>query len=144
MNILFLCKANLFRSRMSHVFFERYNTNESHNVDSAALVYDFKTPHRLVVKVMKEIDLDISNKIPKKVNQELIDWADLIVLMFPDLEEPLNNFEIDNKEIEIWDVEDITVDHNEDAHLTKFIQSRIIIEKKVKEFVENLNKKNEY
>jgi len=130
MNILFLCKANLFRSRVAHEFFERYNDNDEHKVDSAALVYDFKTPHRLVVKVMNEIDIDISEKIPKKVNQELIDWADLIVLMFSDLEEPLNKYKIDDKKIEIWDVEDITVDHNEDAHLTKFIQSRIIIEKK--------------
>ena len=140
MNILFLCKANLFRSRMAHEFFEMYNKNNNHIVDSAALIYDFKTPHKLVINAMKEINVDISNKNPKKVNQDLIDWADLIVLMFPDLEEPLKKFEVADKIIEIWEIEDIVTSSNDDDRLSEFIKSRIIIEKKVKDFIQNLNK----
>ncbi len=140
MNILFLCKANLFRSRMAHEFFDIHNSNLDIKTDSAALIYDFDKPHNLVVKAMEEINIDISKKIPKKVNQELINWADLIVLMFPDLEEPLFEYELNDQKIEIWNIEDLSIPDDNISELKKFIKARNEIEIKIKEFIENLNK----
>ena len=85
--------------------------------------------HALVARAMKEKNIDISKNKSKKVTEEIINEADLIILMSPDLKEFLKNT---NKEIETWNIPDI-IARETDKHLYPgFIKVRDSIEEKVK------------
>ncbi|MFH1501256.1 MAG: low molecular weight phosphatase family protein [archaeon] len=133
MKILFLCWSNVFRSQMAEAFFEKYNKNTRWKVESAAIVAPHEKMHALVVKAMAEVGIDLSKKKSKKVTKEMLDSADRIILMSPDLQELLN--EKYRGEVETWNIPEIKAKETELSKYSEFLQARDIIEKKVKELV---------
>jgi arsenate reductase len=76
---LFVCLHNAGRSQMSAALFERA-AHGRHQADSAGT-----TPgdcvHPEVVQVMRELDIDLADRFPKKLTTEAAQRADVVVTM---------------------------------------------------------------
>ena len=77
--VLFVCLHNAGRSQMSRALFESA-ANGRHEADSAGTTPGDRV-HPEVAEAMREIGIDIADQIPKKLTQELAEWADVIVTM---------------------------------------------------------------
>ena len=78
-HVLFVCLHNAGRSQMSAALFERA-ANGRHEASSAGT-----TPgehvHPEVVEVMREIGIDLADRVPRKLTTELAEQADVVVTM---------------------------------------------------------------
>ena len=75
-NVLFVCVQNAGRSQMAQALYERRG-GEARSAGS-------RPEHELhpqVVEAMKEIGVDVSDRRPKAITQEDVEWADVVVLM---------------------------------------------------------------
>ena len=79
MNVLFVCVRNAGRSQMAAALFDRAaagaHAARSAGSDPAAHV------HPEVVEVMRELDIDVSDRVPRKLARADADWADVVVTM---------------------------------------------------------------
>ncbi|TML25504.1 MAG: heat-shock protein HtpX, partial [Actinobacteria bacterium] len=72
----FVCIGNAGRSQMAQALYERRG-GEARSAGS-------RPEHELhpqVVGAMKEIGIDVSDRRPKAITQEDVEWADVVVLM---------------------------------------------------------------
>ena len=77
MNVLFVCVANSGRSVMAERLFRRLAGNR-HQARSAGS--DPGTaPHPQVVEALKEVGIDASDHVPRKLDADALAWADLAV-----------------------------------------------------------------
>jgi arsenate reductase (thioredoxin) len=78
-SVLFVCLHNAGRSQMSQALFERAaagrHTAASAGTTPAAWV------HPEVVEVMRELGVDLSDRIPQLLTDELAEQADVVVTM---------------------------------------------------------------
>lgn len=78
-NVLFVCLQNAGRSQISQALFTRA-TGGAHTARSAGT-----TPadhvHPEVVTVMDELGIDLRDRVPQRLTQELAEWADVVVTM---------------------------------------------------------------
>jgi arsenate reductase len=77
MNVLFVCVANSGRSVMAERLFRRA-AGDRHQARSAGSEPG-TAPHAQVVEALKEIGIDASDHVPRKLDQELLGWADVAV-----------------------------------------------------------------
>jgi len=76
-NVLFVCVANGGRSVMAEQLFRRA-ADGRHDARSAGS--DPGTAaHPQVIEALAELGLDASGHVPRKLDQELLDWADVAV-----------------------------------------------------------------
>ncbi len=77
--VLFVCLQNAGRSQMSQALFTRAASG-AHNAVSAGT-----TPaahvHPEVIEVMRELDIDLSDRTPQLLTQGLAERADIVVTM---------------------------------------------------------------
>lgn len=77
--VLFVCLHNAGRSQMSEALFDRA-AGGRHEARSAG-----STPaervHPEVVEVMREIGIDLSDRVPHKLETADVEWTDIGVLM---------------------------------------------------------------
>lgn len=132
MKILFLCSSNIFRSQIAEAFFNHYT--KSNLAESAALIKPQEKMHALVVRAMKEIGIDISKNTSKKVTQDMLDRADLLILMNPTLKEYVK----EDKLIEIWKIPDVVARETDEHLYPEFCKVRDIIEQKVKDLIKRI------
>lgn len=77
MNVLFVCTANGGRSVLAERLLERTAAGRHHarsagsNPGTAA--------HPQVLEALREVGIEASDHLPRKLDQELIDWADVVV-----------------------------------------------------------------
>ena len=76
---LFVCLQNAGRSQMSAALFERAAAGR-HNALSAGTTPADRV-HPEVVEVMRELDVDVSGRVPRKLTRELAEEADVVVTM---------------------------------------------------------------
>ena len=76
-NVLFVCVANSGRSVIAERLF-REATGDRHQARSAGSEPG-SAPHPHVVEALREIGIDASDHIPRKLGAESLDWADLAV-----------------------------------------------------------------
>ena len=74
MNVLFVCTANSGRSLMA----ERLLRREGGNARSAGS-NPGTAPHPQVLQALAEIGIDASDHVPRRLDDELIEWADVVV-----------------------------------------------------------------
>jgi arsenate reductase len=78
-NVLFVCIQNAGRSQIASALFERAaagtHASRSAGSDPAEHV------HPEVVEVMRELDIDISGRVPRKLGRADAEWADVVVTM---------------------------------------------------------------
>ena len=79
MNVLFVCIQNAGRSQIAAALLERAaagaHTGRSAGSSPAAHV------HPEVVEVMGELDIDVSDRLPRRLGRGDAEWADVIVTM---------------------------------------------------------------
>ena len=78
-HVLFVCLHNAGRSQMSQALFE-LAAGGRHGAASAGTT-PAERVHPEVVEVMRELDMDLSGRTPRRLTTELAQWADLIVTM---------------------------------------------------------------
>jgi len=77
-HVLFVCIQNAGRSQMAHALFER-----------AASGYEARSAgsrpagrvHPEVVEAMRELDVDLSDRTPHRLDRDDMEWADVVVTM---------------------------------------------------------------
>lgn len=77
--VLFVCRQNAGRSQMSQALFERAAAGR-HEARSAGTTPADQV-HPEVTEVMRELDVDLSNRTPEKLSDDLARWADVVVTM---------------------------------------------------------------
>jgi arsenate reductase len=78
--VLFVCLHNAGRSQMSQALFERAAAGAGHEAASAGTTPGERI-HPEVVEVMRELDVDLSDRVPQRLTDELAAWADVVVTM---------------------------------------------------------------
>jgi protein-tyrosine-phosphatase len=76
-NVLFVCVANSGRSVMAERMF-REAAGDRHQARSAGSAPG-SAPHRQVVEALREIGIDASGHLPRKLDAEALEWADVAV-----------------------------------------------------------------
>ena len=80
-HVLFVCLHNAGRSQMSQALFER-EAGGRHTSESAGSVAEpGGRVHPEVVEVMKELGIDLSDRVPQRLTDELAARADVLVTM---------------------------------------------------------------
>ena len=77
--ILFVCVDNAGRSQMTEAFFKKYLPAGFQSVSAGTKPAVKVNP--IVVQAMKEIGVDIDNKSPQNISQQMIDEAQISVNM---------------------------------------------------------------
>ena len=77
MNVLFVCVANSGRSVMAQRIFER--AVEGRHRALSAGSKPGAAPHPVVLEALEEIGLDASDHRPRKLDDELVEWAEVVV-----------------------------------------------------------------
>jgi arsenate reductase (thioredoxin) len=77
--VLFVCLHNAGRSQMSRALFERA-ADGRHDADSACTTPGERV-HPEVVEVMRELDIDLADRVPHELTREQAEWADVVVTM---------------------------------------------------------------
>jgi protein-tyrosine-phosphatase len=77
--VMFVCLHNAGRSQMSQALFEQAAAGR-HSALSAGTT-PAEHVHPEVVRVMRELGIDLSDRQPQPLTRELVDQADLIVTM---------------------------------------------------------------
>jgi arsenate reductase len=76
---LFVCLHNAGRSQMSAVLFERA-AQDRHRALSAGTT-PAERVHPEVVEVMRELDIDLADRMPQPLTRDLAEQADVVVTM---------------------------------------------------------------
>jgi arsenate reductase (thioredoxin) len=76
-NVLFVCVANSGRSVMAEQLF-RQAAGDRHHARSAGSEPG-RAPHPQVVEALREVGIDASDHVPRKLDQRALEWADLAV-----------------------------------------------------------------
>ncbi len=80
-HVLFVCLHNAGRSQMSQILFEHAAAGR-HTAASAGSEADPNGRlHPPVVEVMRELDIDVSDRRPQPLTRELAEQADVVVTM---------------------------------------------------------------
>lgn len=77
MHVLFVCVANSGRSVMAERLFRRL-AGDRHQARSAGSEPG-TAPHPQVLEALKEIGIDASDHVPRKLDAEALAWADIAV-----------------------------------------------------------------
>jgi arsenate reductase len=78
-HVLFVCLHNAGRSQMSQALFERA-AGGRHQAQSSG-TQPGKRVHPEVAEVMSEIGIEIGDRVPRKLDREQAEWADVVVTM---------------------------------------------------------------
>jgi arsenate reductase (thioredoxin) len=78
-HVLFVCLHNAGRSQMSAALFER--AAEGRHSASSAGTTPAERVHPEVVEVMREVGMDVAERVPRMLTRELAEEADVVVTM---------------------------------------------------------------
>ena len=79
MNVLFVCVQNAGRSQIAQALFERTAAGR-HEARSAGS-RPAEQVHREVVDAMRELGIDVAERMPHRLDRTDLDWADHVVTM---------------------------------------------------------------
>jgi arsenate reductase (thioredoxin) len=97
LRVLFVCVGNAGRSQMAHAFFERAGGEAG-----SAGTWPSREVHPNVAEAMHEVGVDLSGRVPRRLDPGDIDWADLVIRMGCGDECPV----VAGKEYRDWPLED--------------------------------------
>lgn len=79
MNVLFVCIGNAGRSQMSEALFTR--AAQGHHEARSAGTQPAEHVHPEVVEAMRELGIDLSARVPHRLELADAEWADIVVTM---------------------------------------------------------------
>ena len=130
--ILFVCKHNVFRSRVAEAFFNKFNKNKNYIASSAGLLPGRYPLDELQVKVANKFGIDI-NGIPQAITIHLLEQTNLMIIVADNVPSEIFKNEKYGREEIVWKIKD---DNCSGAEETYEIIKKI--ENKVKKFVKGL------
>lgn len=74
--VLFVCVQNAGRSQLAQALYERRG-GEARSAGSQPA----DALHEAVVEALAEVGIDVSDRVPRALTQEDVEWADLVVTM---------------------------------------------------------------
>ncbi len=77
--VLFVCLHNAGRSQMSEALFAR-DAGDRHEARAAGTEPGDRV-HPEVIEAMRELGIDLSAKLPRRLTDEDAEWADVVVTM---------------------------------------------------------------
>ena len=77
--VLFVCLHNAGRSQMSEALFARLAEGR-HDSQSAGTT-PAERVHPEVVEAMREVGIELADRVPRKLEREQAEWADVVVTM---------------------------------------------------------------
>jgi arsenate reductase len=77
--VLFVCLHNAGRSQMSQALFDQAAAGRHAALSAGTTPGD--RVHPLVVEVMRELGIDLSNRTPQLLTRELAEQADIVITM---------------------------------------------------------------
>jgi protein-tyrosine-phosphatase len=129
MNVLFVCKYNVFRSQVAEAYLRKINKKV--NVESAGVVKETRI-FRNVIRVSRSLGLNLRGE-PRGLNAKLVKWADIIVIVADDVPKDI----FTRKKVLVWKIEDV------DEKDKNMVRERTKIIKKIMKKVDKLNKQLE-
>ncbi|PIN90696.1 hypothetical protein COU57_02820 [Candidatus Pacearchaeota archaeon CG10_big_fil_rev_8_21_14_0_10_32_14] len=134
-NVLFICKNNMFRSKVAESFFNKINTNKKNKSRSAGIIGN---QGRYYNKNVANDYGVICKGSPTQINHDDLVWADIVVITANNI--PKKIFKIDPNNINFhyklikWKIQDV-YDHDK-KRIDKTLK---ILWKKVNKLVNHLN-----
>ena len=135
MKILFICKSNMFRSRIAEAYFKKINKNKKIKASSAGLLEGDYPLNTNEVNILKESGLNINGK-PRGISWKLLRENDLIIITADNVPPELFKNKKYWKETKVWKIRDAKKPNRRET-----IRVKDSIMKKVDELVKNLEKK---
>jgi len=131
MNILFVCKANRFRSKVAEALFKKYHKSRDFKVKSAGVEINFMNPTVPinVKKALAEYNVEVENEISQPMDDVLLRWPDLFVVVADNV----SSDDFPEEKVERWEIKD--ADENSPEEIKAKIRK---IDRKVKELVKRL------
>jgi len=120
--VLFVCLHNAGRSQMSEALFERAAAGH-HEARSAGTTPGDRV-HPEVIEAMRELGIDLSRRVPRKLSNSDAEWANVVVTMGCGDECPY----IPGKLYLDWELEDPKSRPLEQVRLTRDEIDRRVIE----------------
>src|SRR4051794_1426485 len=80
-HVLFVCLHNAGRSQMSQALFEREAAGRHSSASAGSIAEPGGRVHPEVVEVMRELGIDLSDRMPQRLTDELAAKADVLVTM---------------------------------------------------------------
>ena len=83
-HVLVLCTGNICRSPMGEVLLRQYATSRGRRVEvrsASVLGIADKPAHKNSIKVMEEFDISLRDHRSTPLTQELMNWADYVLVM---------------------------------------------------------------
>ncbi len=126
---------------MAEAFFNKYS--KKHKAESGALIKPQDKMHALVVRAIGEEGIDIKENKSKKFTKDMLDNADVIVLMNPNLNRHIRDLKDlkPNMKIETWDIPDVIAKETDEHLYPEFVKARNIIKDKIIELIKQLDNK---
>jgi arsenate reductase (thioredoxin) len=75
-NVLFVCVQNAGRSQIAQALYERLG-GSARSAGSAPA----DEVHPVVVDVLREVGVDLEGRVPRRLERDDVEWADLVVTM---------------------------------------------------------------
>jgi len=142
-NIMFLCRHNMFRSRLAEAYFNKINKNPNIEACSRGLIAGW-TP---LIKEQREEALKLGIDLygnPKTMSIREIQNQDIIVIVADDFPmEALNHvvYHMDKKRLIRWDIkDDVDTGKGQDSENISNIIKQLM--KKIEEFVKELGEED--
>ena len=79
MNVLFVCIQNAGRSQIASALFDRAAAGA--HASRSAGSNPAERVQLEVIEVMRELDIDLSDRVPRKLSRADAEWADVVVTM---------------------------------------------------------------
>jgi len=119
-NVLFVCVRNAGRSQMAEAFFTQAVDGRHEARSAGSRPADVVHPE--VVDAMREVELDLSGRTPRRLDDADVEWADVVVTMGCGDECPF----IPGKRYVDWDLEDPAGRSVEDVrHIRDEVRRRV-------------------
>jgi len=84
-NILFVCKANRFRSKIAEAHMKKINTKLNVHIRSAGIIPGNPALREETKTLLKrEFNIEIKGK-PRGISRKLLNWADILVITADDV-----------------------------------------------------------
>jgi arsenate reductase (thioredoxin) len=77
--VLFVCVQNAGRSQMAEAFFTRAAAGDHEGRSAGSRPADDVHPE--VVEVMREVGIDLADRVPHRIERADAEWADVVVTM---------------------------------------------------------------
>ncbi len=77
--VLFVCLHNAGRSQMSQALFEQAATGRHTALSAGTTPADHV--HAEVIEVMRELNIDLSHRQPRRITRELVEQVEVVVTM---------------------------------------------------------------